>query len=128
MSLVTTQDDLFDNVEVFLEGLELGTAEEIAKAKALIKQADTYLVILTEEVNFFAPSAFIGYENQTLANFDAKKHTEKEVNDQITKIMGSTPKIDKTMDELFLDFCDEIEINRNDVGLSREYWIIKNFS
>ena len=126
MSLVTTQDDLFDNVEAFLEGLELGSAKEVTKAKDLIKKADTYLVILTEEVNFFVPSAFIGYKNQTLADFDTEKHRENEVNDQITKLLGSTPKIDKTMDELFLDFCDEIEINRNDVGLSREYWIIKN--
>ena len=50
---------------------------------------------------------------------------EHETNPVITKIVGSTPKVNKTLDELFLDFCDEIELNRNDVGISRDYRILK---
>ena len=126
MGIVSTLDDILDNVEVFLEGLEMGSENEINKAVEMVKAADTFLVIITEDVNIFVPSSFVGYSNQTLASYDKNKHKEEEVNDSLTKILGSIPKIDKPMDELFLDFCDEIEVNRNDVGLSREYWIIKN--
>lgn len=126
MGIVSTLDDVLDNVEVFLEGLETGSEKEINRAVELVKAADTFLVIITEDVNIFVPSSFVGYTDQTLAAYDKNKHKEDEVKDVLTKIIGSTPKIDKTMDEFFLDFCDEIEVNRNDVGLSREYWILKN--
>lgn len=126
MGIVSTLDDVLDNVEVFLEGLETGSEKEINTAVELVKDADTFLVIITEDVNIFVPSSFVGYTDQTLAAYDKNKHKEDEVNELLTKIIGSTPKIDKTMDEFFLDFCDEIEVNRNDVGLSREYWILKN--
>lgn len=126
MGIVSTLDDVLDNVEVFLEGLEMGSEKEINKAVEMVKAANTFLVIITEDVNIFVPSSFVGYTNQTLVAYDKKLHTEEEVNDSLTTILGSTPKIDKPMDELFLDFCDEIAVNRNDVGLSREYWIIKN--
>ncbi|RLZ08032.1 hypothetical protein [Faecalibacter macacae] len=127
MGIVSTLDDVLDNVEVFLEGLETGSEKEINTAVELVKAADTFLVIITEDVNIFVPSSFVGYTDQTLAAYDKNKHKkEDEVNELLTKIIGSTPKIDKTMDEFFLDFCDEIEVNRNDVGLSREYWILKN--
>lgn len=124
--MVKNQDEILDNVEGFLEALELGSEQEIAKAKEIIKQADTFLAVLSDEVNIFVPSSFLAYQEMTIENYQNKVNTEKESNPLITQILGSTPKIDKTMDELFLDFCDEIEINRNDVGLSREYWILKN--
>lgn len=126
MGIVSTLDDVLDNVEVFLEGLEMGSEKEINKAVEMVKAANTFLVIITEDVNIFVPSSFVGYTDQTLVAYDKKLHTEEEVNDSLITILGSTPKIDKPMDELFLDFCDEIAVNRNDVGLSREYWIIKN--
>lgn len=126
MGVISTFDDVLDNVEVFLEGLEMGTENDINKTVEMVKSANTFLVIITDDVNIFVPSSFVGYSDQTIESYDAKKHNEKEVNDVLTKVLGSTPKIDKTMDELFLDFCDEIAVNRNDVGLSREYWIIKN--
>ena len=68
----------------------------------------------------FAPSTFIGFKDNSILNFSGKL-LEHETNPVLTKIIGSTPKIDKTLDELFLDFCDEVAINRNDVGLSRDY-------
>lgn len=126
MSLVATKDELFDNVESFLEALEMGEKSEIEKAISLVKKANTFLVIITDEVNVFVPSAFVAYNDLSINSFDPKFNKELEANDSISKLLGSSPKIDKTIDELFLDFCDEIEINRNDVGLSREYWIIKN--
>lgn len=127
MKIVSTLDDVLDNVEVFLEGLEMGSEKEIKTAVEMVKAAETFLVIITDDVNIFVPSSFVGYMNQTLASFDKNIQKEEEVNETLTKILGSTPKIDKQLDELFLDFCDEIAINRNDVGLSREYWIVKNF-
>lgn len=126
MNIVSQEDQILDNVEVFLEGLELGTPKEMELGLKLMKSSNVFLVIQSEEVDIFVPSAFIGYADQTYDTFDAKLHTENAVVEAISKIIGSTPKIDKTMDELFLDFCDELAINRNDVGLSREYWIIKN--
>lgn len=126
MNIVNNQDEILDHVEIFLEGLELGSAEEMEKGREIVKKADTFLAILSEDINIFVPSSFVGYKDLTLESFNPLKHVESEVIPVISKILGSTPKIDKVMDELFLDFCDEIEINRNDVGLSREYWIMKN--
>ena len=125
MEFVQNKEEVFDNVELFLEGLEMGTEQEKAKTIQLIKKSKTFLVIDTEELMVFVPSTFIGYQENTIANFSGKL-LENETNPVLTKLLGSTPKIDKTLDELFLDFCDEIEVNRNDVGLSRDYWIVKD--
>lgn len=125
MEFVENKDEIFDNVEVFLEGLELGSDFEKEKTIQLIKQSKTFLVIDTEEVLVFVPSTFVGYKENFIEAYKGKL-MEEETNPIITNLLGSTPKIDKTLDELFLDFCDEIEVNRNDVGISRDYWIIKN--
>lgn len=125
MEFVENRDDIFDNVEMFLEGLELNSDFEKEKTVQLIKQSKTFLVIDTEEVLIFVPSTFVGYKESFIENYKGKLK-EDETNPVITSILGSTPKVDKTLDELFLDFCDEIEVNRNDVGVSRDYWIIKN--
>ncbi|MFV0170467.1 hypothetical protein OBK15_05585 [Empedobacter falsenii] len=124
MEFVQNKEEIFDNVELFLESLEMGTEQEKAKAIQLIKKSKTFLVIDAEEVMVFAPSTFIGFKDNSILNFFGKL-LEHETNPVLTKIIGSTPKIDKTLDELFLDFCDEVAINRNDVGLSRDYWIVK---
>lgn len=125
MEVVTSRDEILDNVEVFLEGLELGESNEKEQAIQLIKSSNVFLAILSEEMNFFVPSAFLANKEQEFSQVNLNED-EANATSILTEILGSTPKIDKTMDELFLDFCDEIEINRNDVGLSREYWIIKD--
>lgn len=125
MEKITDKEELFDNIELFLEGLELGSEDEKQKSIDLIKKSNTFLVVDTDEVMLFVPSTFIGYKENSIQQYDGKLK-ENETNAIITAIVGSTPKIDKVMDEHFLDFCDELEINRNDVGLSREYWILKN--
>ncbi|GEM51939.1 hypothetical protein [Empedobacter brevis] len=125
MEFVQNKEEIFDNVELFLEGLEMGTELEKTKTIQLIKKSKTFLVIDTDEVLVFAPSTFIGYKENKIENFFGQL-AEHETNAVLTKLLGSTPKIDKTLDEQFLDFCDELEINRNDVGLSRDYWIVKD--
>lgn len=125
MELVKDKEEILDNVELFLEGLELGTEQEIKKSIQLIKKSTTFLVVITDEVTFFVPSTFIGFQENNISNFSGKL-MENQTNAVISQLLGSTPKIDKTLDELFLDFCDEVEINRSDVGISRDYWILKN--
>lgn len=125
MEFVQDKEDIFDNVEFFLENLEMGTPEEQQKSVQLIKKSKTFLVIDIDEFLVFVPSSFAGYKDNSIQNFTGKL-AENETNPVLTKIIGSTPKIDKTLDELFLDFCDEIEISRNDVGISRDYWIVKS--
>ena len=125
MEFVQDKEEVFDNVELFLEGLEVGTEDDKKRSIQLIKKSKTFLVIDADEVMVFAPSTFIGIKENNIQQFTGKL-LEHETNPILTKLFGSTPKIDKTLDELFLDFCDEIEVNRNDVGISREYWIIKN--
>lgn len=125
MELVKDKEEILDNVELFLEGLELGTEQEIKKSIQLIKKSTTFLVVITDEVTFFVPSTFIGFQENNISNFLGKL-MENQTNTVISQLLGSTPKIDKTLDELFLDFCDEVEINRSDVGISRDYWILKN--
>ena len=125
MTVVTNKDEILDNVEVFLEELESENQTNINKAIQLIKTSNVFLAILTDEVNLFIPSLFLNKQAQTFEQLNMQLK-EEDIIQNISEILGSTPKIDKTMDELFLDFCDEIEINRNDVGLSREYWIIKD--
>ena len=125
MEFVQDKEDIFNNVEFFLENLEMGTPEEQQKSVQLIKKSKTFLVIDADEVLVFVPSSFAGFKENSIENFTGKL-SENTTNDILTKIIGSTPKIDKTYDELFLDFCDEIEISRNDVGISRDYWIVKS--
>lgn len=125
MELVKDKEEILDNVELFLEGLELGTEQEIKKSIQLIKKSTTFLVVITDEVTFFVPSTFIGFQENNISNFSGKL-MENQTNAVISQLLGSSPKIDKTLDELFLDFCDEVEINRSDVGISRDYWILKN--
>lgn len=125
MELVKDKEEILDNVELFLEGLELGTEQEIKKSIQLIKKSTTFLVVITDEVTFFVPSTFIGFQENNISNFSGEL-MENQTNAVISQLLGSTPKIDKTLDELFLDFCDEVEINRSDVGISRDYWILKN--
>ena len=59
MEFVQDKEEVFDNVELFLESLEVGTDEEKKKSIQLIKKSKTFLVIDADEVMVFAPSTFI---------------------------------------------------------------------
>ena len=126
MQMVEHQDELFDRVEEFLEGLELGTEQEIEKAREIVKKSETFLAVESEGVHIFVPSSFIGYKDLSILDFKLEKHLEKETNPILSKILNEEPKSNQTLDEFFLDFCDDIEINRNHVGLSRMYWLLKD--
>lgn len=127
MNIVSNKDQILDNVDLFFEVLELGKEEEQDSLMNLIIQSQTFLVLKVEDIFLFSPSYFIGFQDQSMERFVAKDFSETITNEAISKALGSTPKIDKTMDENFLDFCDELGINRNDVGVSRDYWILKTF-
>lgn len=126
MQMVKDQDEIFDRVEEFLEGLELGTEQEILKAREIVKKADTFLAVESEGVHIFVPSSFIGYNDLTISSYDSSKHLENKTNPILSEQFGEEPQANQILDELFLDFCDDIEINRNDVGLSRKYWLLKD--
>ena len=124
MALVVDQEQILDNVEVFYETLELGEADQQAILIELLKKSKTFLVVKVEDMFLFAPSYFIGSKDQTVATLVLDHYSEVESNTILSTLLGTTPKADKQLDENFLDFCDEFGINRNDVGSSRDYWVL----
>ena len=72
MEFVQDKEDIFDNVEFFLENLEMGTPEEQQKSVQLIKKSKTFLVIDIDEVLVFVPSSFAGYKDNSIQNFTGK--------------------------------------------------------
>lgn len=127
MNTVTTLEQLNTNLKKLEYYLQMGTADEQEEARRFIERGTCFLAYNDGARLRFAPSRFIGYENNT---FD--KHSSNETrhggvtNPAISRLLKTRqPLVDTDLEEQYQQYCHSLGITprpKGSFGASRKYW------
>ena len=127
MNTVTSLEQLKKNLNKLEYYLQMGTTDEQEEARQYIERGTCFLAYNDGGRMRFAPSRFIGYENNT---FD--KHSSNDTrhggvtNPAISKLLKTRqPLVDMELEELYQQYCHSLGITprpKGSFGASRKYW------
>ncbi|MDC6381764.1 hypothetical protein BW687_016475 [Pseudomonas graminis] len=98
--------ETLEQVEENLAELERGRARSDVGYSGLIKRGTCFLPYLSEDGLAFAPSRFIGYQQNRLTNHaDNPSRDGRVTNAALNGIYGVLPILDKTLERRYREFC-----------------------
>lgn len=128
METIDRLEDLHENLATLEEYMQSNDPNEKAFYIELIKKGICFVVYKKSNRYFFAPSRFIGYKHNTR---DAHLHNDakdgRKTNPAISKILYSTCKRDKELNQLYERFCAELGFvarEKGAFGVARKFWEI----
>lgn len=124
MRLVSKKQQIIDNILILEKYLLSDNAEEREFAGNLIRRGLTIVVYKIDGENHFAPSRFIGYQNNGMnAHITNDEKDGKETNPVITKIIGR-PFQNEKIDTKFINYCNKLGISHT--NSKRKFWRMKD--
>ena len=107
-----------------------GTEEERLEASKLIKRGTCFIAYKIDSELRFAPSRFLGYENNTLSKHAIMDVDGRKTNKAISKILKPNKLKVGAYEEQYLDYCTNLGIKPQTkggaFGVKRKYWLLKN--
>ncbi|MCW3116839.1 MAG: endonuclease, partial [Chitinophagaceae bacterium] len=125
--IVSTQDQLLKNISTLENYLIDGSSFEVKKAQNLIQNGICFIAYRIGHEQRFAPSRFLGYENNDFFQHMNSDIDGRETNIAISKIIGNEPCINDAQEKKYIKFCSNlgIEIRSNgSYGTKRKFWIL----
>lgn len=128
-TFVKTEKDILENINILYKYLSDSEENKKGFAKELIKNGKVFVIINIEGQEFFFPSRFIGYKDNSMEKHEQLKVQKiadgKLTTPIISQILKNTPYHKKKLDERYKLFCERIGITPN--SNRRKFWQIKNF-
>lgn len=128
MELVTTIDQVMENVGTLDAVRTSGVAHDAVTYAGLIKRGTCFLPYPTREGLAFAPSRFIGYVGNSFVLHAANDQRDGRLtNGVLNAIFGQSPVTDPVLEADYLRFCAQIGIKSSRTGtfgVARKYWIM----
>lgn len=127
MELINSVEELLHNL-AYLDAARLSEKSSVrAKYFDLVKRGTTFVVYPgTGGGQFFAPSRFIGYRNNSFAQHDENESKHgTDTNNRIKKLLGHAPQKDARLDENYKGFCQSLGFvpsDKGSFGNTRRYW------
>ena len=126
--LISTIDQLIQNIDTIESYLTEGNDEERLEASKLIKQGTCFVAYTIGQEIRFAPSRFLGYDNNKLYKLSKTDIDGRETNKAINKILNSKPLSIATLEQKYLDYCVGLGINPQLKGgayaVERKFWTL----
>lgn len=124
MQFITKKQDLIDNVlilEGYLRGKDLEKKEFTLN---LIRNSKTFCVYKVNGLNHFAPSRFLAYKNNSMAEYvKMTAEDDRDTNSVVTKIIGAHFSNDTT-EEKFATYLKTLDLKV--AQELRMYWRVKD--
>ncbi|MBQ8687079.1 MAG: hypothetical protein IJ512_00865 [Ruminococcus sp.] len=128
MKLVQSLNEIKANIKVLDDYLNSNDEEKISYAKDRLKRGTCFIAVQNEDGFYFYPSRFIGYANNSMDKHDRNSDKDgKETNPAISSIIGSKPKFNDELEEIYKDYCESLGFTANKAGafgVQRKYWIL----
>jgi hypothetical protein len=126
MNLIQNLAQLKANLETLENYLNSLDFKEKEYAKERIKKGTCFVAYVQNGAYRFAPSRFIGYENNSIDNHE--KNEEKDgrlTNPQIEKILDKKVTENASLEKEYRKYCSKLGItcqNTGSFGVKRKYW------
>lgn len=126
MKLITAKEELIKNIETLENYLTVGDDFERNETIKLIKNGTCFVAYQVANELRFAPSRYLGYQNNTIRQHkDSKVKDGRDTNDIIEEILDIEPKVDNKLEKEYLAYCISLGISPNKTGAFgavRKYW------
>jgi len=127
MQTVTTLPQLTQNLKRLEHYLHAGSSDDKEEARRFIQRGTCFLAYDDAGTLRFAPSRFIGYENNTFDKHSGNNERDGRVtNPAISKLLKTPlPLVDAELDEKYQQYCHSLGIIprlKGAFGVSRKYW------
>ena len=80
------------------------------------------------ETNYFAPSRFIGYANNSIENHESNHSKDGKVTTpKISELLGKDCVFDEELEKSYRGFCQKLGFVANEAGafgVRRKYWVL----
>ncbi len=127
MTVVTTLDQIKDNIAELERGRASRLSSKVAEYRALIKRGTCFVPYVAGNGLAFAPSRFVGYRKNKLATHaDNPDRDGRITNAAINKIIGSKPQANALLEGKYSAFCVMAGVQPSITGafgVVRKYWI-----
>lgn len=124
--LITHIDQLKQNITTIENYLTEDNEAERLEASNLIKNGNCFVGYKIDDELRFAPSRFLGYQNNNLFKHSMKDKDGRETNKAINKILSHEPLVDEVLEQRYLGYCISLGIKPQLQGGSfarkRKYW------
>jgi len=127
MKIITSYDDLYKNV-LRLEAYRAApSGAQYFAYQALVKRGTCFVPYLAENTICFAPSRFVGYENNDIDSHVSNDAKDGRVtNEAISIVLSAQPVFDARLEDAYQKFCGKVGVAPNatgSFGVQRKYWI-----
>jgi hypothetical protein len=126
MGLIVNKTNLDKNIDTLNQYLISNEFELVEFAKQLIKRGTCFVAYSDKNQIKFAPSRFLGYENNTI--YTHKKNVEKDgrlTNVEISRILAKKVTPNPILEEAYKKYCKFLGFEPNKAGargVERKYW------
>lgn len=128
MKLITNYQELLTNIQTLEEYKNSNRFKEYFTK--LIKRGTCFIVLENDKNMIFAPSRFVGYQNNTMEKHENNTRKDGRItNGVINEILGFKPETNTSIEESYKKYCIELGVVPNEIGafgVERKFWLIKN--
>ena len=128
LKLVTTPEEIVDNLRTIEAYLSSSSEEDVAFAKLLLARGKCFVILQLGERIIAGPSRFIGYAKNSRQKHLLPAHREilsgGDANWAITNVLGDYEQ-SKELDELFKRFCEQCGAKVSNIE-NRKFWIMQH--
>ena len=126
LKFITNEKGLTRNINTIENYLTAGTDTEKLEASKLIKRGTCFVAYRIGSELRFAPSRFLGYENNALFKYSAIDIDGRETNKVINEILKPSRLRVRIFEQQYLDYCSKLgikpQIKGGAFGVKRKYW------
>ena len=126
MQLISNLEQLRKNVKRFDDYLTKGSPEGKKWAQDHVQRGLCFVVYMIDEEMRFAPSRFVGYENNTIGKHTSTRGKDgRKTNLAINEILDGKPSPNSDMLRAYLGYCARLRIvaqERGPFDTARKFW------
>jgi putative restriction endonuclease len=127
MKSITSREELFTNIFQLERYRTESQGSDFEYYKTLVKRGTCFVPYLINEKICFAPSRFVGYENNNIDSHESNSAKDGRVtNEAINTVLATKPLNSPMLENAYKAFCDRLGVVANatgNFGVPRKYWV-----
>jgi hypothetical protein len=120
MPIVTTKNEIEENLKLFEDYLCEGTDDEQFFCSELIRKGSCFIAYKIGNELRFAPSRYIGYSKNTIQSHEERVKDGKETNPAISKLLGKLV-LDDNLEAKYIEYCNSL--GALPYNKKRKFWL-----
>lgn len=121
MTVVTTKNEIEENLKLFEDYLCEGADDEQIFCSELIRKGSCFIAYQIGSELRFAPSRYIGYAKNTIHSHEKREKDGKETNPAITKLLGKLVQ-NESLERKYIEYCNSLGVLP--YNKKRKFWLL----